>query len=358
VLQALDDLAEAEEDVPPLEALRADLIAAEEMSLANYMASCNATYYGTRDPLGADGDFTTAPEISQMFGELIGLWFADIWLRMDKPQVHYVELGPGRGTLAKDALRAMNMVGLNPRVHLVETSLPLRLRQAENLHDPKFHHDLGSIPIDVPLFVVANEFFDALPMHQIVKRATGWYQRNVAFDDNGARPVDGPLVPTEIIPDHLIGAEPGSVIETSPASNRYLGSLAMRIVDQGGAALIIDYGYEGPALGDSFQALKKHAFSDPYTNFGDQDLTGHVDFATLAATAIMQGAKVQGPVGQGQFLNRLGLVERAAALTAVKPERADAIAAERDRLAGADAMGRLFKAMSISHPDWPAGDGF
>ncbi len=345
-------------ELPPLAALRERLNEAGQVSLADYMASCNATYYGTRDPIGADGDFITAPEISQMFGELIGLWFADIWLQMDKPEVHYVELGPGRGTLAKDALRAMAMVGLRPTVHCIETSLPLRLRQAENLPDPKFHHDLGSIPTGAPLFVVANEFFDALPIHQVVKGESGWHQRDVIIDGDEIRPTLGRRLPIEYIPEHFRSAEIGATIETSAAAGRTVASLAMRLAAQGGAGLIIDYGYEGPILGDSFQAVKSHQFADPFQNPGDQDLTAHVDFGTLGAAAAMQGAKVSGPIGQGQFLMRLGLAERASALASVKPERAETIAAERDRLAGEDEMGRLFKVMSISHPDWPAGDGF
>jgi NADH dehydrogenase [ubiquinone] 1 alpha subcomplex assembly factor 7 len=328
------------------------------VSLADYMASANSVYYGTRDPLGAEGDFITAPEISQMFGELIGLWFADLWIRMDKPRVHYVELGPGRGTLAKDALRAMAMVGLTPDIHLVETSAVLRLRQAENLSNPIWHGDIESLPRDAPLFVVANEFFDALPIHQIVRGEGGWHQRDVAATDTGFAPILGRLLPDDIVPEPLRGAAEGSVIETSPAGVRIIGALSDRIAGQGGVGLVIDYGYDGPALGDSFQSVKAHQFADPFEEPGERDLTAHVDFATLAAMADINGARVQGPVGQGTFLARLGLVERATALSSVRPEDAERIAGERDRLAGVDQMGRLFRAMAFLHPDWPHADGF
>jgi NADH dehydrogenase [ubiquinone] 1 alpha subcomplex assembly factor 7 len=346
------------DDDDPSAQLSASLRAQCPVSLADYMASANTVYYGTRDPLGVDGDFITAPEISQMFGELIGLWFADLWMRMDKPRVHYVELGPGRGTLAKDALRAMAMVGLTPEIHLVETSAVLRLRQAENLHDPCWHLDIESLPRDAPLLVMANEFFDALPIHQIVRGATGWHQRDVVATEHRFAPALGRLLPEDIVPEPLRDAEEGSIIETSPASVRIIGGLAARIAAQGGAGLMIDYGYDGPALGDTFQAVKAHAFADPFEAPGERDLTAHVDFVTLAAMAELNGARVQGPVGQGQFLARLGLVERAAALSSMRPGDAERIAGERDRLAGIDQMGRLFRAMAFRHPNWPEADGF
>jgi NADH dehydrogenase [ubiquinone] 1 alpha subcomplex assembly factor 7 len=328
------------------------------MSLADFMASANATYYATRDPLGASGDFITAPEISQMFGELVGLWLADMWLRMNKPRIHYVELGPGRGTLARDALRAMAQVGLKPEVHLVETSPELRQRQAELLPGARWYHDLGGLPTDAPLFVVANEFFDALPIHQLVKAPRGWCQRVVGLEDGNFAPGLGNQVPIDIVPSHLRGAEMGSVIETCPAAVRIMSGLGQQISAQGGIGLVIDYGYSGPALGDTFQAVKAHQFADPFADPGQQDLTAHVDFETLGAAAEMGGARVQGPAGQGAWLTRLGLIERTLALSEVHPEHADRYAGERDRLAGLGTMGRLFKVMAFRHPDWPESDGF
>jgi NADH dehydrogenase [ubiquinone] 1 alpha subcomplex assembly factor 7 len=335
------------------------------LSLADFMAAANAVYYGTRDPLGVDGDFITAPEISQMFGELIGLWLCDIWMRAGQPVVHYVELGPGRGTLARDALRVMAKVSLVPAVHLVETSPILRLRQAEtlsgsNLPSPTWHDSIASLPRDAALFIIANEFFDALPVHQIVRYGDGWFQRDVHLDaERGvASPVQGRMIPIDIVPETLRAAPEGSVIETCPAAVQIVGGLAQRMAAQGGAALIIDYGYVGPALGDTLQAVKAHRYASPYDLPGDQDLTAHVDFATLGGMADMNGVAVQGPLGQGQFLMRLGLAERTASLSIARPEAAAERAAERDRLAGEDAMGRLFRVMALRHPDWPPTDGF
>ncbi len=346
-------------EASPLASELAERIAANgPISIADFFATANAHYYGTRDPLGKDGDFITAPEISQMFGELIGLWFADIWLRMDKPRIHYVELGPGRGTLARDALRAMAMVGLDPEIHLVETSLTLRLRQAENLKGPQFHEDVSTLPDDAPLFIVANEFFDALPIQQIVKDGPIWRKRMVGHEDGKFIPELGREIPLEIVPEKLRFAGNGSIIETSPAAVRVMGDIAQRIQKQGGAGLIIDYGYEGVVVGETLQAVKAHQYADAFEEPGERDLTAHVDFETLGAMAELQGVNVRGPMGQGQWLSRLGLVERASALGEVHPDRAQQFADERDRLVGEDAMGRLFKTLCFYHPDWPEPDGF
>jgi NADH dehydrogenase [ubiquinone] 1 alpha subcomplex assembly factor 7 len=339
-------------------ALTASLAAQGQMSLADYMASANTAYYGSRDPLGADGDFITAPEISQIFGELIGLWLCDIWLRAGKPKVHYVELGPGRGTLARDALRVAAKLGLQPEIHLVETSPVMRLRQAENLPCPQWHDSVDTLPSDAPLFIIANEFFDALPIHQMVKGETAWHQRDVSVSPNMIAPVLGRVIPETVIPEGLRSAALGSIIETSPMSVRITGVLAERLAAQGGVGLIIDYGYDGPAIGDTLQAVKAHQFANPFQNPGDQDLTAHVDFGTLSAMARAKAVAVSGPVGQGQFLMRLGIAARTVALSNAKPEEADMRASERDRLTGEDAMGRLFQAMAMHHADWPQPDGF
>ncbi len=338
--------------------LLASLAQQGQVSLADYMASANAVYYATRDPLGTDGDFTTAPEISQMFGELIGLWLCDIWLRAGKPKVHYVELGPGRGTLARDALRTAAKLGLTPEIHLVETSPVMRLRQAENLPSPQWHDSVATLPDDAPLFIIANEFFDALPIHQMEKTEAGWHQRDVQVTADRVEPVLGRAIPDAIVPEGLRGAAVGSIIETSPMSVRIMGQLAERLKRQGGVGLIIDYGYQGPAIGDTLQAVKAHKFADPFQCPGDQDLTAHVDFATLFAMAEAKATVVSGPVGQGQFLMRLGISARTLALSNAKPEEASARASERDRLTADDAMGRLFQAMAMHHPDWPQPDGF
>ncbi len=321
------------------------------MSLAQFMAAANAHYYATRDPLGATGDFITAPEISQMFGELTGLWLADLWDRAGRPAAAYVELGPGRGTLAVDALRAMAKAGLTPPVHLVETSPVLRAAQAERLPDAVWHDSIETLPGDVALLGVANEFFDALPIRQLVRGSGGWHERLVACQDLLFLPIAGPAVPEAIIPESLRDAPPGAVIETCPAAVNLMRGLARRLAAQGGALLTVDYGYQGPALGDTFQAMRAHGFANPYENPGAQDLTAHVDFATLAAAAHSAGAVPHGPVAQGQLLTALGIDARAAAL-------GERVTADRDRLVSPEQMGTLFQALAVTAPGWPHPAGF
>ncbi|MES2450645.1 MAG: SAM-dependent methyltransferase [Pseudomonadota bacterium] len=324
--------------------------------IAQFMAAANAHYYATRDPLGAAGDFTTAPEISQMFGELIGLWCADLWDRAGRLDIAWVELGPGRGTLAGDALRAMARAGLTPPVHFVETSPTLRSAQAERVPGAAWHDDISTLPADRPLIVIANEFFDALPIRQLVRALDVWHERFVACQDLLFLPIAGRQVPDEIIPDALRDAPPGSVIETSPASVAVMRALAGAVTRQGGAVLAIDYGYEGPAIGDTLQAVRGHRFANPFDLPGEQDLTAHVDFATLAAAAQAEGVHAFGPIGQGALLSALGIDARAAALAGAAPGRAESIAADRERLTVA--MGTLFKALALTAPGWPAPAAF
>ncbi len=328
------------------------------ISVAKYMAAANAHYYATRDPLGRQGDFTTAPEISQMFGELIGLWLADLWIRGGRPTVHYVELGPGRGTLAKDALRAMATVGLVPEVHFVETSPVLRALQSNEVPAAFWHDHVGTLPTDAPLLIVANEFLDALPVHQVVKADDCWRQRVVDWTEQGFELRAGKPVPFAIIPQTLADDPVGSIIESSPDAVDIVRQLAQRIGEQSGAALFIDYGYDGPAVGDTLQAVSAHAHADPLANPGEQDLTVHVDFATLSAMAELCGVAVQDSVGQGEWLNRLGLAERAQALSDAQPERAAEITAAYHRLTATEAMGRLFRVMAFASGDWPVPAGF
>jgi SAM-dependent MidA family methyltransferase len=320
------------------------------------MAAANGHYYATRDPLGAGGDFTTSPEISQMFGELIGLWCADLWDRAGRPDVAWVELGPGRGTLAADAVRAMASAGLAPPVHLVENSPTLRAAQAERVANARWHDAIDTLPTDRPLIVIANEFFDALPIRQLVRTGSGWHERLVACQDTLFLPVAGKAVPDTVLPETLRDAAPGSIIETSPASVGLMRDLAARIAEQGGAMLVIDYGYEGPAIGDTLQAMRAHAFVNPFEAPGEHDLTAHVDVATLLAAAITAGARGHGPADQGAMLERLGIAARAAALAKAAPDRAAAIAADRTRLV--ETMGTLFKAIAITAPEWPVPEGF
>ena len=309
------------------------------ISVADYMAEANAHYYATRDPLGAGGDFITAPEISQMFGELIGLWLADMWLRAGRPEpVYYVELGPGRGTLAADALRAMATVGLRPGIELVETSPVLRSAQADRLPGARWHDDLATLPREGPLLAVANEFFDALPVRQI-----DGARRELLVQLDGERFARG---------------DADEIWEESPVARAIAGALARRIAVQGGAALIVDYGYCGPAAGDTLQAVARHAYADPWVAPGTRDLTAHVDFSALADAVRAEGAAVFGPAAQGDWLDAVGIHARAAALARSVPDRAGEIAARRDRLIGRAQMGRLFKAMALAAPAWPKPAGF
>ncbi len=326
--------------------------------LSQFMAAANAHYYGTRDPLGARGDFTTAPEVSQMFGELIGLWIADLWDRAGRPQARYVEFGPGRGTLAADALRAMGKAGLAPPVDFVETSPVLRAAQAERVAHAEWHLDLVGLPEDAPLIVVANEFFDALPIRQLVATNDGWRERLVACQDTLFLPIAGDRSFDAIIPPPLRDAPFGSVLETSPASVAILRNLAARLLAQGGAALVIDYGYQGPAFGDTLQAVRGHAYANPFEEPGEADLTAHVDFATLAEAAQAEGLVVHGPVTQGTFLRAMGIDARTQALAAAAPDRAEDLAGDRDRLTGDEAMGDLFKVIAFTAPGWPVPAGF
>jgi NADH dehydrogenase [ubiquinone] 1 alpha subcomplex assembly factor 7 len=323
--------------------------------LAQYIALCNAHYYATRDPLGAAGDFITAPEISQMFGELIGLWAADLWMRAGKPDAAWVELGPGRGTLSADALRAMAKSGWKPSVHLVETSPVLREAQTRAMPGATHHDTVETLPTDRPLIVIANEFFDALPIRQLVRTEAGWRERMVDRDgDRLVAATGGPRLDA-IVPD---GLQDGDVIETSPASVAILRDLAARIAAQGGALLAIDYGYEGPLAGDTLQALRRHRFADPFEAPGEQDLTAHVDFAALVEAARAEGAVAHPVATQGALLDTLGIAARAAALARAAPSRQKEIEDAWRRLCAPQEMGTLFKALAITASGWPVPAGF
>ncbi len=326
------------------------------MPVSQFMAAANAHYYATRDPFGARGDFVTAPEISQMFGELIGLWCADLWDRAGRPAVAWVELGPGRGTLAADALRAMAKAGLVPAVHFVETSPVLRAAQAERVPGATWHDGVDTLPTDVALLVVANEFFDALPIRQLVRRGEGWHERLVACQDTLFLPIAGKAVPVDLLPEPLHDVPAGSVLEISPASVAVMQALGRRIAVQGGALLAVDYGYEGPALGETLQAVRGHGFANPFETPGEVDLSAHVDFTTLAAAAQAAGAVAWGPVTQRDLLGQLGIDGRATALARHAPERTETILADRARLMGN--MGMLFKALAVTHHDWPTPAAF
>ncbi|MEA3538634.1 MAG: SAM-dependent methyltransferase [Pseudomonadota bacterium] len=327
--------------------LAAEIEARGPIGVDRYMAECVAAYYAGRDPFGRGGDFTTAPEISQMFGEIIGLWMADLWDRAGRPaRVNLVELGPGRGTLMADLLRAARALPAFAdaiRVHFVETSPTLRAAQAQRVPAAEWHNDLAEVPQGTPLLVIANEFFDALPIRQEVYFDGAWHERRIG-----------------IAADNFIYIPKGDPIrETAPARAEYATTLANRIAADGGAALLIDYGYEGPAEGDSLQALAAHAAADPLAAPGEHDLTAHVDFTALAEAARAAGVHVSPLALQGPFLLALGIDARAERLSrSLDPEARHAIAGAMRRLTLPQAMGSLFKVLAFTHKDWPEPAGF
>lgn len=330
------------------------------ISVAEYMRAANSEYYGKSDPLGAEGDFITAPEISQMFGELVGMWLTDIWLRQNSPDnCQFVELGPGRGTLAADALRAMARFEFSPEMHFVETSEALRVKQAACVPHANFYNNIEHLPDTGPLLVVANEFFDALPVRQLIVTHAGWRERVVGRDRGTKFAVmPGSQSMDAAIPEAFRNAPVGSIYESSPAATEIMYELAARLAEQGGVLLIIDYGYAQPGLGSTLQAVKNHQFADPFADPGDCDLTAHVNFLELANLARMRNLKLSGPTAQGIWLSALGINQRAMTLAENAPDRAAEIYAARDRLVKGDEMGTLFKVMAIHSPDWAKPEGF
>ena len=323
------------------------------------MGESNARYYSSKDPLGSAGDFVTAPEISQMFGELIGLWLADIWIRAGREEpVHYIELGPGRGTLAADALRVAKRYGLEPSVHFVETSTALKDIQLAAIPGAQWHHDLSTIPAYGPVLIVANEFLDALPVRQLVKTEDGWRERMVIPEGERFACIAGGQPMDAAVPEARRNAPIGTIIETCPGAAATVYEVAGRLRDQGGAALFIDYGHDEIRDGSTLQAVRAHLKVDPFVGPGEADLTAHVDFATLAPIAQSRGVKWLGTVPQGRWLRNLGIETRAEALATVAPQHTAAIHAARDRLIGEGQMGLLFKVMGLAAPTWPDGAGF
>lgn len=353
-------MAGLDDDAGPLSVIFKRLIASYgPISLMHYMGESNARYYSGKDPLGAGGDFITAPEISQMFGELIGLWLADIWIRAGRPEsVHYVELGPGRGTLARDALRSMKRFGLEPRVHFVESSTALKAVQLAATPQAQWHDDLSTVPMRGALLLVGNEFLDALPVRQLVKTPEGWRERMVGLADDRFVPVAGSKPMDAAVPEALLCSPDGTLIETCPGAASVVYEIAGRLVSQGGVALLIDYGHDAPRIGSTLQALRQHTRVDPFGTPGEADLTAHVDFAAMANVARSRGARHLGTVPQGNWLRALGIEHRARALADKAPEHASTIHAAMDRLIADDQMGLLFKVMGLASPEWPDGAGF
>lgn len=335
------------------------------MPVWRYMELClthpRHGYYIARDPLGREGDFTTSPEVSQMFGELLGLWAASVWREMDSPsELHLIELGPGRGTMMADALRAMKILPAFREavsVHLVEKSPTLRDKQRDKLADAahvEWYERIEDIP-EGPAIILANEFFDALPIHQAVRKESGWHERTIHIDGDDALAfgtAPDPMPRFEVLLPPLVRAAPqGAIFEWRPDNE--IITLARRVRDHGGAALIIDYGHLRSDAGETFQAVARHNYTNPLRNAGLADLTAHVDFQALARAAEDIGARAHGPVEQGTFLKSLGIETRAQALMKNANEDSQKLtSAGLARLTGPspEGMGSLFKVLGISHP--------
>jgi NADH dehydrogenase [ubiquinone] 1 alpha subcomplex assembly factor 7 len=348
------------------EQIDAQIVATGPMSLSTYMGLClthpNHGYYAVGRPIGAAGDFITAPEISQMFGEIIGFFIVNLWQQMGQPtSFTLLELGPGRGTLMQDALRAASKAdGFENALHLqlFESNSVLRAEQEKRLgkYSPYWSTEIDAVSDD-PIFVVANEFFDALPIKQFVKTDDGWHERLIGLKDEAR--VFG-LSPTPIAesaaPEAVHGAFPGEVLELSSAAAEAMQRIARKVALQGGAILAIDYGYGKTQTGETFQAVKDHAFADPLEAPGEADLSAHVNFEVLAAAAKTTGLAVPPLADQGEWLLKLGLGERARKLARANPNEAANIARAIERLTSPEKMGTLFKVLCAHSPGLkPAG---
>lgn len=350
--------------LPPLIAhLKARISREGPLSVADVMSEAllhpEHGYYTNREPFGAAGDFTTAPEISQMFGELIGLWAAVVWQQMGAPRtLRLIELGPGRGTLMSDALRAAKQLPgflAATQIHLVEASPRLRALQQQTLngHNVSWHERLEEVP-DGPTLLICNEFFDALPIHQLVRKGQSWCERRVGLSEPGDElawtDTAVPSTQAELVEPRLAGlAKEGDIVEVSPASLDVATTIAERLQAFGGAALVIDYGHLESGLGDTLQAVLRHEFADILSTLGEADLTAHVDFSALARTVVASGARVQGAATQGAFLRSLGIEARAAKLMAgATSNQRSQVESALKRLIADEEMGTLFKVMAWS----------
>ena len=362
------------EDTPLAAEIRRRIASAGPMPVSQFMDLCLSHpehgYYMTRDPIGGTGDFLTAPEMSQIFGELIGLWSAEVWRLMGAPAgVGLIELGPGRGTLMLDALRASKAVPEFRKAltaHLVETSPALRQRQHDTLADlalpVQWHDHLADVP-EAPSIIIANEFFDALPVNQVVKQKDGWHERVVeldSFDRLSFGIAAEPLRRFEqTLPPAVRAAGNGTIYEWR--SDHMVLEMSRRILRAGGAALVIDYGHTKSAAGETLQAVRAHGYTDPLAAPGLADLTAHVDFEALSSSAECIGARTHGPIEQATFLRRLGIETRAAALkTVAPPAMAPKIDTAVARLTDESrtGMGAMFKVIGVSQRPLEALPGF
>jgi len=340
--------------------LIAQIQAGGPISVAQYMTAClhdpRDGYYATRPALGEAGDFITAPQVSQMFGELVGLWMVEAWMAMGRPTpVRLVEIGPGDGTLMADMRRAQRVAPdflAASEVWLVEVSPPLRVLQAQALDEPAtWVGSLTEVPEGAPILLVANELLDCLPGRQFVRGEDGWAERMVGIDEAGRLVFGLSRAPVD---QALPAAPAGSVLELAPAQAALGSELGARLVADGGAALLIDYGRAEPGFGDTLQALRRHRKEGPLDSPGEADLTLHADFPAVLAAARAEGANAPPLLTQGEFLVALGIGQRAEVLTAARPDRSERIERQLERLVSPDQMGELFKVACLCQPGFHA----
>lgn len=327
-------------------------------------------YYMKKDPFGAAGDFTTSPEISQMFGELIGVWIMDLWMRAGAPEtLNLVECGPGRGTLMADIMRVSaklpDLVAA-VQIYFVELSPVLKEIQAKALegHDPVWVESIEDVPDDAPLICLGNEFLDALPLRQYQAQNGQWCERQIVVGEDGAlaltlsAPIEDPIFQMTM-PEVGELARPDLIVENAPARDEFVKALGAKIERNGGAALLIDYGHKGEGGGDTFQALYKHDFVSVLEHIGDADLTSHVNFTRMADAARWTGVKTSKIQDQGAFLLSLGIRERCETLLkTASAEQSKDITSSMERLTASERMGSLFKVLAIYNHDWPDPAGF
>jgi SAM-dependent MidA family methyltransferase len=341
-----------------LDRLTAEIAAGGPISVARYMTAClhdpEFGYYATRPALGLRGDFITAPLVSQMFGELLGVWAASAWELMGRPQpFRLVEMGPGDGTLMSDILRAVRHApGFLEAADLwlVDVSEPLKALQRNRLGEaPQWAASLAEVPDGAPIILIANELLDCLPARQFVRTAAGWAEQVVGLDRHGALTFGLANTPAaSLLPDAAVG----QVYEQSAAQAALGSEIGHRIARDGGAALLVDYGRATPGFGDTLQALQRHEKVDPLARPGEADLTIHVDFPAVMDAARAEGAEAS-ILTQTDLLARLGIGERAEALVRARPDRSATIGRQLHRLIGGDEMGELFKACAIFQPGQP-----
>lgn len=347
--------------MPLIDRLRREIALTGPMTVADYVARClhdpEDGYYATRPNLGARGDFITAPLVSQMFGELIGLWAVEVWTRLGAPdRFRLVEVGPGDGTLMDDALRAARLAPAFLEacdLVLIEPSAPLREAQTRRLseHDrqPRWVKALHAVETDAPVILIANEVLDCLPARQFLRTDTGWAERRVGLDDSGALTF-GLTAPSAGFLKPAFDIAPGQIFEISEQQAAFGRDLGALIREASGAALLIDYGRDRPGPGDTLQALKRHEKVEPLSTPGEADLTQWADFPVVLEAAVRSGADVTGCRGQGDFLRALGVEVRAQRLVQSRPDAAAVIERQLHRLTAPDQMGDLFKAACIFAP--------